>query len=102
MTARAESTKLNELLLKLPDALGDVSKGCQIIGYRSDTFYEVRRTQMMEPPVSSGRSGGSFDCCLIFISEMARENQRRHIEQMRITVEAYLFDYALDMCAASG
>jgi hypothetical protein len=38
MTALTESTKRKLSLLQLAEELGNVSKGCQIMGYHRDTF----------------------------------------------------------------
>ena len=43
MPAITESTKRKLLLFQLAEEFGNVSKACEIIGYRRDTFYKVRR-----------------------------------------------------------
>lgn len=57
MTATAESTKFNESVLQSDEALGDLSKDCQIIGYRCDTGYELRQTN----DGASGKVGAGHD-----------------------------------------
>ncbi len=42
MHAITESTKRKLSLLQLAEELGNVSKAFRIMGYRRDTFYEMR------------------------------------------------------------
>jgi hypothetical protein len=43
MTALTHSIKWKLSLLHLAEELGNVACACKMVGYRRDTFYEVRR-----------------------------------------------------------
>lgn len=81
MTALTQSTKRRLSLLQLAEELGNVSKACKIMGYRRDTFYEVRRAFQV---------GG-----VAALVEEKRGLRHPHPNRVAPEVEEKILDYAL-------